>query len=69
MRPWPGVAALVVSPMKSAKAKDLFVAHLSRTGRPLSELRPAAGVAAMISFYKNQRADDCDIDSDGDMIF
>lgn len=54
--------------MKSAKAKGLFVAHLSLTGHPLAQLRPEAGVAAMISFYKNERADDCDIDSDGDML-
>ena len=54
--------------MKSAKAKKLFVAHLTQAGEPLSQLSPAAGVAAMMTFYKSERADDCDIDSDGDML-
>ena len=54
--------------MNSADAKDQFVAQLARTGQPLSKLCPAAGIAAMISFYRNVRAEDCEIQSDGDML-
>jgi hypothetical protein len=54
--------------MKSADGEDHFVAHLAHTGQSLSGVRPAAGIAAMISFYSNVRAEDCDIQNGGDML-
>ena len=51
--------------MKAAESEN----ELRKTlGRPLEQLTPRAGIAAMCSFYADQRADGAAIGSDRDML-
>jgi len=55
-------------PFKARDAKDQFLARLSARGQKPASLRPADGIEAMLAFYADQRADDCDLDSGGDTL-
>jgi hypothetical protein len=51
--------------MRIDDAKAEFTRRLPR---PLADLTAREGVAAMLAFYAHQRADDVDLDADGDML-
>ena len=50
------------------KAADIEAALQTRLAKPLSQLTPRDGVAAMCSFYADERIDGADIGSDRDML-
>jgi hypothetical protein len=49
-------------------AKRRFLKRLEAAGLSLDTLPPADGVEAMLSYYAEERAEGCDLDSDGDML-
>lgn len=54
--------------MRARKAKYEFKRFLKRQGNKVQALSPADGVDTMLEFYRDVRADDCDLASDGDMM-
>ena len=54
--------------MNAHEAKAAFERTLHGNGQTLSDLTVDRGVAIMLAFYRDQRASDCSIDSDGDML-
>ncbi len=54
--------------MKSNEAPSAFRTHLESLNLSIAELSLQDGIAAMISFYQNQRFEDCRIEEDGDML-
>ena len=54
--------------MLSSDALDIFQQRLQDARRPLETLTVHDGIAAMASFYQDERADDCELDEDGDML-
>jgi uncharacterized protein (DUF2237 family) len=54
--------------MRAKKARREFERYLSRRGGDVGALNPWAGVDAMLGFYRDVRARDCDIAQDGDML-
>ena len=54
--------------MKVGNAATEFGRHLAQRGEVESALTPAAAVASMIAFYRNVRAEECDLEADGDML-
>ena len=42
--------------------------HLAQSGEEESNLTPSAAVASMIAFYRDVRAEECDLEADGDML-
>ena len=49
-------------------AKTAFEDHLGGRAITLVGMRPAEGIDAMLSFYRDVRADSCRLESDGDML-
>jgi hypothetical protein len=54
--------------MKSADALHEFKRFLKKGGANVEALSVRQGIDAMIEFYRSTRADDCDLDRDGDML-
>jgi hypothetical protein len=54
--------------MKIADSKQTFMAHLQQSGMTLDSLTPDDGVDAMLQFYSDERADECKVDTDADML-
>ncbi len=54
--------------MKSGDALQEFNDLLKARGMNAATLSVLDGIEAMIEFYRSTRADDCAIDSDGDML-
>ncbi len=54
--------------MKSKHAKREFERHLASRGLEVSKLTPDQGVDAMLSFYRDVRAGDCNVAEQGDML-
>jgi hypothetical protein len=54
--------------MKSSDALHEFERMLKARGRSIDSLSASDGVEAMLDFYRTIRADDCAIDTDGDML-
>lgn len=54
--------------MKSGDAMHEFERLLHARGASIDKLSVCDGVDAMIEFYRTIRADDCAIESDGDML-
>ena len=54
--------------MKVASAKKRLLQLIQPKAPQLSALSPADGVALMLTFYQDERADGCEIDKDGDML-
>lgn len=52
-------------PRASEKA---FKKHIRALGYDLKGMSPAAGLEAMLSFYRNTRAEGCDHNGQGDML-
>jgi hypothetical protein len=42
--------------------------HFARRGEVESALLPSTAVASMIAFYRDVRAEECDLEADGDML-
>src|SRR5678815_803153 len=49
-------------------SKAAFEGHLRGLDLTLASVRPAEGLDAMFSFYRDVRADGCRLESDGDML-
>lgn len=54
--------------MKPKQSKKEFLKRLEADGRKLATTGVAEGVAAMLDFYADHRAEGCEIDEDGDML-
>jgi hypothetical protein len=54
--------------MHAKKARRTFERYISRRGVNPAGLRPSGGVDAMLGFYRDVRARDCDIEQNGDML-
>jgi hypothetical protein len=54
--------------MKPKDAKKQLAARVKDAGLKLAKLTPAEGIPLMLEFYKDLRADDCELDNDGDML-
>jgi hypothetical protein len=54
--------------MKAAGAKADLETFLAGRAQRVSGLKPAEGIASMCAFYREVRADDCDLATDGDML-
>jgi len=54
--------------MKPQAALTLFELFLAQRGLNRANLVPKQGVPAMLEFYKNERADGCRFEKDGDML-
>lgn len=57
-----------MSRMTSTDARSMFERLLAARHLDLAMLSVEDGVAAMLAFYRTTRADDCDLDADGDML-
>ena len=56
------------APGLSGTAKTRFLKRLAAAGLSLDSLTPAAGVAAMLTYYADERAEGCPFEDDGDML-
>jgi hypothetical protein len=54
--------------MKPRSARKQFLLVVEKAGKSLARLTPAEGVALMLDFYRDERAEGCPIDEDGDML-
>jgi hypothetical protein len=54
--------------MKVKNAATELERHFAQRGEVESALTPAAAVASMIAFYRDVRAEECDLEADGDML-
>lgn len=54
--------------MKPRTAKQEFLDRLKQAGFALTGLNPADGIEQMLAFYRDERADGCDLGEDGDML-
>lgn len=54
--------------MNAHAARETFERLLTEEGFTLERLTLPQGLAAMFAFYRNQRAEDCPVDADGDML-
>lgn len=54
--------------MLSHESKAEFERHLAHRGLTLSSMTPVGALHAMVNFYRDVRADDCDAAADGDML-
>lgn len=54
--------------MKSGDALHEFEHLLKTRGLTVDKLSVADGIDAMFDFYRNERADDCSLEAEGDML-
>lgn len=54
--------------MKAKNAKKDFQNLIKKSGTPISSLTPAKGIRLMLDFYRDVRADKCELDEDRDML-
>jgi hypothetical protein len=54
--------------MKPKNAKKELEKVVKKSGTPMSSLTPAQGVRIMLDFYRDVRADGCELEEDGDML-
>ena len=54
--------------MTPKQSKKELSNRLEGGGKELAAVTPADGVAAMLAFYADERAEGCEIDEDGDML-
>ncbi|MCA9166581.1 MAG: hypothetical protein KDB23_02880 [Planctomycetales bacterium] len=54
--------------MNVITARETFVRLLAERGFTIDSLTVSQGLTAMCAFYRNQRADNCCVDDDGDML-
>jgi hypothetical protein len=54
--------------MRPETANSTFTAFLTQKGADLATLTPPTAIQSMIGFYRDIRAEDCDMSEDGDML-
>lgn len=54
--------------MRVKKARQEFERYLKARGTDLRALSPAASLEAMLAFYRDVRAEGCDLEQNGDML-
>ena len=54
--------------MKPVASKERFLQVLNEKSHRLGSLSPADGIAVMLDWYREERADGCDLGQDGDML-
>ena len=54
--------------MKPSEAKEEFENFVSDASAVVSEFKPIDAVRLMLDFYQQERAEGCDLQSDGDML-
>ena len=54
--------------MKAMDALDNFKSFAEKRGKEVSQLKPGEAVDLIIDFYKEIRADECDLDGQSDML-
>jgi hypothetical protein len=54
--------------MTPKTAKSEFERHLHQSHTRITDLTPTEGVRLMLEFYRNVRADGCELGQDGDML-
>ena len=54
--------------MTPENCETKFRQQVDAAGVSLSQLLPETGVRLMLQFYENERANDCELDADGDML-
>ena len=54
--------------MTPENAQQELQKRIKQTGTPMTGLTPALGVRLMLDFYRDVRADGCELDEDGDML-
>jgi hypothetical protein len=54
--------------MKPADAKEVFEHYVAEAGMTVSEFKPIDAIRLMLDFYREQRAEGCDLQADGDML-
>ena len=54
--------------MNADQAKQILEASINNAVPRLNDLKVDQAVTLMLDFYRNQRADDCDFEHDGDML-
>lgn len=54
--------------MKARDALERFKEFARHAGKSLASLSPTEAIDLMVAFYTKVRADECDIDADGDML-
>jgi hypothetical protein len=54
--------------VKTERAKQEFQRFLQARGVDLKALSPSTGIDAMLAFYRDVRADGCDLEQSGDML-
>ena len=54
--------------MDPREIEESFASFVQNHGIDLQAAPPSAGIDAMIRFYADQRADECDLSSEGDML-
>jgi len=54
--------------MTPENAKTELEKRIKQSGVAMSELTPAQGIRLMLDFYRDVRADHCEIEEDGDML-
>src|SRR6266849_2588387 len=62
---YPGKSKMKVKPVASKKR---FLQVLKAKGYKLASLSPADGIAVMLDWYREERADGCDLRQGGDMF-
>ena len=54
--------------MKPLEAREEFEQLVADAGLPVSELKPIDAIRLMLDFYREARADGCDLQADGDTL-
>jgi hypothetical protein len=54
--------------MTPESAKKELEKRIQQSGIAINALKPAQGIRLMLDFYKDARADGCELDEDGDML-
>jgi hypothetical protein len=54
--------------MKIENAAAELEKHLAQRGEVESALTPSTAIASMTAFYRDVRAEECDLETDGDML-
>src|ERR1700689_2569374 len=54
--------------MKPLEARDEFERFVTEAGTAVSVFKPIDAVRLMLDFYREERAEGCEVDADGDML-
>lgn len=54
--------------MKAQEAEETFLTFIQNHGFQLNQLYPSNAINLMLAFYEEVRAEECDLEADGDML-